>query len=519
VATLVGNIGVGGAEPEEEYERPADWLPLPSVASTDHKFVGLYAVFDHPGNYLALQFSGNYTVDWGDGSALENRNAGQTAVHLYSYSASALDGTETTRGYKQAIVTVTMQAGQTFTSANIFVKHTASGLPNNYGTGWLDIRMAGSAVTTLTISGSSASFVKHRMLEQFEYVGTSAITTALSMFHTCPSLRRIIGTEWTAAVTSFSRMFETCYSLTIVSLLNTSSGTNFSQMFQSCHSLQTVPLLNTAAGTNFQQMFQFCYSLQTIPLLNTAAGTNFSLMFYACYDLKTIPLLNTSSGTNFSQMFYGCYSLQTIPLLNTASGTNFLQMFYSCFVLKTVPLLNTSSGTNFQAMFHYCIALKTVPLLNTAAGTNFSSMFEGCHSLQSIPLLNTSSGTLFNSMFQNCHALTTIPLLNTASGTNFSSMFGDCGALQVIPLLNVAAGTTFGSNIFINCSSLSVGAMSGTSKTISYASCRLSAAELNNIYTNLASGVTAQTITVSSNYGTTGDDPSIATAKGWTVTG
>jgi hypothetical protein len=42
--------------------------------------------------------------------------------------------------------------------------------------------------------------------------------------------------------------------------------------------------------------------------------------------------------------------------------------------------------------------------------------------------------------------------------------------------------------------------------------------ELNEIYTNLAT-VTGQTITVTGNYGTSSDNPAIATAKGWTVTG
>ena len=46
----------------------------------------------------------------------------------------------------------------------------------------------------------------------------------------------------------------------------------------------------------------------------------------------------------------------------------------------------------------------------------------------------------------------------------------------------------------------------------------LSATALNEIYTNLAT-VTGQTITVSGNYGTASDNPAIATAKGWTVTG
>jgi hypothetical protein len=50
------------------------------------------------------------------------------------------------------------------------------------------------------------------------------------------------------------------------------------------------------------------------------------------------------------------------------------------------------------------------------------------------------------------------------------------------------------------------------------ASCKLSATKLNEIYSNLKT-VTGKTITVTGNYGTASDDPSIAIAKGWTVTG
>jgi len=71
--------------------------------------------------------------------------------------------------------------------------------------------------------------------------------------------------------------------------------------------------------------------------------------------------------------------------------------------------------------------------------------------------------------------------------------------------------------MFGSCSSLSKGALSGTKESISYASCKLSGAALDEIYTNLAT-VTGKTITVSNNWGTASDTPSIATAKGWTVT-
>ena len=50
------------------YQRPSDWLELPTVESTEETFVGLFPVFDVIGNFIAVQFEGDYTVDWGDGT-------------------------------------------------------------------------------------------------------------------------------------------------------------------------------------------------------------------------------------------------------------------------------------------------------------------------------------------------------------------------------------------------------------------------------------------------------------------
>jgi hypothetical protein len=72
--------------------------------------------------------------------------------------------------------------------------------------------------------------------------------------------------------------------------------------------------------------------------------------------------------------------------------------------------------------------------------------------------------------------------------------------------------------MFTTCSSLARIQAKDFQWTFSVANCKLSATALNEIYTNLPT-VTAQTITITGNYGTATDDPTIATAKGWTVTG
>ena len=130
----------------------------------------------------------------------------------------------------------------------------------------------------------------------------------------------------------------------------------------------------------------------------------------------------------------------------------------------------------------------------TVAGTNFGNMFQNCYSLQSVPLFNTANGTNFASMFQFCSSLQSVPLFNTANGTNFPAMFQNCYSLQSA-------------------------ALNGTRYSIDYSNAMLSPAELDAIYTALGTAAGAQTITVTGNWGTAGDDPSIATAKGWTVAG
>jgi hypothetical protein len=122
-------------------------------------------------------------------------------------------------------------------------------------------------------------------------------------------------------------------------------------------------------------------------------------------------------------------------------------------------------------------------------------------------------------MFLNCFALQSVPLFNTASVTTMVSMFQSCFALQSVPAFDASAVTSSAgfNNMFLNNNSLSSMKATGINYTFSVANCKLSAAALDEIYTNLPT-VVGQTITVTGNWGTASHDPTIATAKGWTVT-
>jgi surface protein len=559
-----------------QWVRPSDWLTLTPPAANEQKFVGLIAVFDQGSNYVALRAtvsSGTYTVDWGDGSSPVTVTSNTNAEKNYSYS-SLSSSTESSRGYRQAIVTVTpTTVGATFSLFGLNYRHSARSSTSTVP-GWLDVAVSAPNATEVRLGGRNSSGTQTVLLNFLEQATVVSHNT-----------------------TTMAHMFRDCRELQSVPLFNTAAVTTMESMFQICSSLQSVPLFNTAAVTDMSVMFNGCSSLQSVPLFNTAAVTNMASMFNSCRSLQSVPLFNTAAVTDMSVMFNGCSSLQSVPLFNTAAVTNMVNMFATCSSLQSVPLFNTAAVTDMSGMFQSCTSLQTVPLFNTAAVTNMASMFNSCPSLQTVPLFNTASVTNMSSMFSGCTSLQTVPLFNTASATNMNSMFATCTSLREIPELTMSAisSATNNNNMALT-GSLTLGKakLTGMRWTQSFSGCNMAAAQLDEMYTALdklnpnvtnvtatgtvvtytvdditafvagrtvtitgvdpiaynltnvtiatvdvansrftvvnaatgtyvSGGVAAiqdnRTITVTGNPGTTGDDPTIAENKGWTVTG
>lgn len=367
------------------YTRPTDWLSLPSVVSGDQKAVLLHAVFDHDSNFCALQCASNYTVDWGDGLT-ENFAANVSAYHKFTYSNHA--GTESAKGYRQSIITITPQATFTLTKVDLGIKHNQTGLAT-YASGVLDVKMAGASISTLFFSGT----VVLKMMEQFNFIGANALTNGSNMFQNCVSLQNIVA-FYTTSMTLMNSTFQGCSALKTILLIDTQNVTSMVNMFYQCYALVTIPLLNTIKVTVTASMFQSCYSLVYIPFINTANVTNFSGMFRDCYSFKIIPLINMVKATNISLLLYNCYSLQSVPLFNTIAVTDCSNMFGNCVSLVNVPLFVLSLATNTSAMFSGCSIIKNVPALNFTVSTNMSTIFSTCPSLAKISIQNI--GTTFS---------------------------------------------------------------------------------------------------------------------------
>ena len=458
------------------WVRPSDWLVLPTITETDQKFVGLHAIYPDA-NFLALSASGAYTVDWGDGT-VQNFAAGVVAEKEYNYATYDTGNTTlSSRGYKQVIVTITMQSGQTLTELNLHHRHSSQSVI--YCSGFLDIALSGTSLDDLRIGaqtpGSVIQVINFSALERINIV-KSDVRTAEHMLYSCARLQSILALETsTKPAANLNVTF-------------TDAGDIVNSTYHGLRNgdpLILSSLTSTTGITVDTRYFVISATTNTFQISSSYGGT-------------ALPLTTNGSGifsvgTSMSDMFNACRSLQTVPAFNTASVTNMSSMFSSCSSLQTVPAFNTASVTNMSSMFSSCSSLQTVPAFNTASVISMIGMFNSCSSLQTVPAFNTASVTNMINMFNACRSLQTVPAFNTASVTNMSSMFNSCSSLSNIDITNMKV-------------------------SFSVVNCKLSADRLNEIYTNLAT-VTGQTITVTGNYGTATDNPAIATAKGWTVTG
>lgn len=550
-----------GDEYQNQYTPPSQWVKLPGFTAGEQKFAGVFAIYNDT-NFVALlaqTSTGNYLVDWGDGTTGSFASNVQ-ANKKYEPSVYAGLTSEVFRDYKTLVITVTPITGNL---TRFFLNRTFSpqtNLNGNHSRGWLNCKIQGSSILEVNWGGFPSN-----KLEQIDFPGTNQITGMNSHFGDLRALRRIVQ-YYTGRSTRFDLCFNNTSALTTIpqfDLSSVSSAFGTTQMFYGANGLRYVPWMDTSKVTNMSQMFYLCVNLRTIPPFDTTNVTNMSGMFINCFVLKSIPKLNTSKVTTFAQTFQGCLSLKTVPSFDYSSCTTTALMFYDS-ELNEFPPANFPVCTNFDRTFYRIEALTKVGKLDCSAGITFSEMFIACQSLCSVDLTSTANGQAFNYMFDQCNSLKTIRGLSLGNGKNFTNMFSNNAALDSLQnitlpsivrsdLISTGLNSMFGanyslstvgtmdvsgltgatftnvySNMFSTISaqgSLKSIGLTGIQQNFSIANQLFGATALNNLYSSLAvvgaSGSGAKTITVTGNWGATsglGHNPAIAIVKGWTVT-
>lgn len=157
--------------------------------------------------------------------------------------------------------------------------------------------------------------------------------------------------------------------------------------------------------------------------------------------------------------------------------------------------------------------------------TSTSYMFSGWSELlTSVELFDTSNVTSMSSMFNNCSLLVEVPLFDTSNVTNTGTMFNGCSSLVEVELTDCSKVTNtnnmFGTTIrSTQATSLERLILPGMTSGFNLRNTKMGAPALNDFFHSLGTASGSQTINITGAPGAAECDKSIATTKGWTITG
>ena len=530
-----------GSSPEPAYIPPEDWIDIDDCAPGNINLL-VADVMLATYAFTCTTVSGQYTINWGDGTTL-SYDSGTIAQHTYIVGT----GQPCSRGYTTFKIVI---SGQLLSFKVV---------PHNLATNNQEFAVLGCCVNSSTITDLSYAFfnstsptliVSCRLLEFFNIIGMTAVTNPSYMFYNCYSLQSVDISGMTQA-TDTSYMFGNCRTLKSVDISAMTAVTTASFMFNNCYSLQSIDVSAMTAVTTANSMFANCSTLQSVDISGVVAITNANGMFGGCIYLQSADISGMTQAIDVSNVFSGCRALQSVDISNMTLVTNASYMFANCSTLQSVDVSAMTAVTTASNMFANCSTLQSVDVSNMTAVTTANSMFSGCYTLQSVDVNNMTLVTNTGYMLNSCYALQSVDISNMTLVTNASYMFSNCYALQFIVATNFsssASSVTF-ENAFINCeqlkninfpsakvSKISAKGVSGkldkletiifhpsslfegTSPQLDIQYNTLTAAQLDAIFTSLPA-VTSKTVNITGCTGAAGCTRSIATAKGWTVTG
>lgn len=258
-------------------------------------------------------------------------------------------------------------------------------------------------------------------------------------------------------------------------------------------------------------------SFEKLPqgLVNWSKVTNMSNMFRNCDKLKEFKE-DISNINIMYNAFYECTNLTDLDV-DTSNVINMEYTFYNCKKLKKedVAKLNTSKVTTMNSTFYGC-TFDEFPTIDTSKVHNMGNMFQGTHStLKKVNPIDTSNVGNMSYMFYDFsgeHILEELPEFDCTKVTSMSFMF----SYYQDRMDNF---TTCGGWKNLKCKWDDNYGLRGCAN-LSYQSC---INILNGLYDFVGNGETPNSsqgkLKVHQNFlDTVGDEITIGTNKGWTIT-
>lgn len=375
-----------------------------------------------------INAAGNFTIDWGDGSDLQQIQKTSTGNKYFSHTYTdskvykiSLSGQAT--GYSQ-------YAAINFSSNKNISKFYGSlgavfGVTSSGGNPYFDgAFMSCSNLTEIPatlfsgISGSNAGMFRKAFMNcsslksipagLFDNIQGSDTTSMFSeTFSGCSALQELPENLFSGYLNPSSSMFyatfKNCSSLKVIpsGLFSGVHGTAnylFNSTFNGCSSLQQVAsdiFVNVTPGGSylFACLFCYCTNLQTVPqdlfarISYTSVGV-FQQMFYNCRQMEQLPenlfkhITGSPSNRSFYQTFYNCTGLSGYVPNNMFAGLNkktggMQEIFYNTGLDTKCPIGTYQYKTGFEAEWSGRVSCQPCPdgMTSAAGGTSTSDCF------------------------------------------------------------------------------------------------------------------------------------------------
>jgi hypothetical protein len=313
-----------------EWVRPAGWLALPDISTTDKTAVGIFAVYENEENAcsiaIATSSSITYSIDWGDGtSASVSGTSIQTKRFDYASLSSVILQDEAGYNYKQSLVTISFVSGAA-TSIDLGPVITQGGSNN-----WLDTACNWST-GYLRFGTRRPNLMQRMQIFSANYTGINLN----SYYQYFPSLRKVLLPSVVTGVGSSQQTFAyngnmdpfdldwststTAYGFFQNSMMNAMGNIRIAisgstaNLFTSCQNLTTVGDIDVTNSTSLSQVFYYCTKLQQIGTITNVSNTTLQYAFGECGNLREIVFTSVANVTVTTGAFYNCFSLRKLRL-------------------------------------------------------------------------------------------------------------------------------------------------------------------------------------------------------------
>ena len=336
--------------------RNPDWLDMPTTVDGDNVIYLLVAVRENVPNFLSMRCttsSGNYTVDlYDDGTTISNHASGAQADFDLDYTQGTNEIAE--ESYKQVMVKITGN----LTAFDLYRRHPDVQAGHGISTGVLSVKITSQTITSLQnmLRGSTATCF-HKMMQEFEFFGTSNVSVWQQAFYDTPRLGKVKG--------------------------DFSSGTNFNQAFRYSGDFDTSEMSMPTSGLanlsqtfdeTFKRAFTSATDVDFFKGVQYPASTfNVSNLQRFGTDTNRIRFDSLSNANGFYQMFQNAQDLTQAYFLEAQTAPlGMFRAFRECQALVIIDAIDASGVTNMTATFQNCYSLAWLRLVGITVSFDLS---------------------------------------------------------------------------------------------------------------------------------------------------